>query len=665
MKKQKLQKIIPKEDFICRLDKKDNMQNSLGLKSKSNNFNIICFILLFFIFLNSSYAVCNLASTDFYCTCSGGYPCSSGDCLPAECSGSLCGAKEYYTFTGSCIQFGLAGYCQVADCNECDYQCGLAQSGCYGNCCGSDQCAADYEFCKTSTQIYTRDYRCTSYYCGYTDVLHEDCGYTGAYGDNYCVSSYTVRDRDVGACKTALGLPYCGLDVEHEYTFCNYGCASGVFESEYQYKCAGTLKDYSLQIRSIYGFCRIENSETFSNYGTGYICGTNSWCDSNYDEVVSTYSYELQSPCVSFSPTFTSTTGAYKTTQYSSYGFKVTSSQTHTPDLVCFDEYNDGVIDSCFGTGYTGTWTDIYYVNTNITGTKYMRIYAYDLTDGFTTTSVLQYQILSSYTDAEISLVSGANSNYESNISVNVELSSQFSITSGNFTSMCWSSVDSGQKCYGTLGNCTDNCPAYDHDSININTNYIVTSAVGKSESVTLFAYSTTGFDSDIVYLCFNDNSTGFYCGTCFDNIKNQNETEVDIGGSCGTCYDGFYNPASGETYIDYGGRCGTCYDNIKQNFESDVDYGGVCGNCTGNKSSDYEWKIGHDSDKSIPFDNTFCEGKSNAVISGLFLLILVLLIGALVIFLVISIYPIFVILGNIVFTISFLRNIFNKNKKK
>lgn len=48
--------------------------------------------------------------------------------------------------------------------------------------------------------------------------------------------------------------------------------------------------------------------------------------------------------------------------------------------------------------------------------------------------------------------------------------------------------------------------------------------------------------------------------GNCADNIKNQNEQDVDCGGRClpcGSCDDGIKN--SGESGIDCGGRCVSC----------------------------------------------------------------------------------------------------------
>ena len=71
---------------------------------------------------------------------------------------------------------------------------------------------------------------------------------------------------------------------------------------------------------------------------------------------------------------------------------------------------------------------------------------------------------------------------------------------------------------------------------------------------------------------------------SCFDGIKNQNETNVDCGGvcdNCGTCSDGILN--QNEINIDCGGVCDvceTCNDGIKNQDETNVDCGGVCNAC-------------------------------------------------------------------------------------
>ena len=48
----------------------------------------------------------------------------------------------------------------------------------------------------------------------------------------------------------------------------------------------------------------------------------------------------------------------------------------------------------------------------------------------------------------------------------------------------------------------------------------------------------------------------------CSDEIKNQDETGIDCGGSCNACP--------------------TCEDEIQNQDETGIDCGGVCGACTG-----------------------------------------------------------------------------------
>lgn len=77
------------------------------------------------------------------------------------------------------------------------------------------------------------------------------------------------------------------------------------------------------------------------------------------------------------------------------------------------------------------------------------------------------------------------------------------------------------------------------------------------------------------------------YSPTCFDNIKNGEETGVDCGGGCGTCFtcrDGIQN--QGEEGVDCGGPCSlvcpTCFDGIQNGAETGIDCGGICSaSCT------------------------------------------------------------------------------------
>ncbi|MDN5327832.1 MAG: hypothetical protein PWP03_470 [Candidatus Woesearchaeota archaeon] len=79
---------------------------------------------------------------------------------------------------------------------------------------------------------------------------------------------------------------------------------------------------------------------------------------------------------------------------------------------------------------------------------------------------------------------------------------------------------------------------------------------------------------------------------TCNDSIKNQNETDVDCGGVCGPCFNGKHCLQDSDCYSGY---CNpetkvcenfpTCDDGIKNQDETDVDCGGSCSKCPAGKS--------------------------------------------------------------------------------
>jgi hypothetical protein len=71
---------------------------------------------------------------------------------------------------------------------------------------------------------------------------------------------------------------------------------------------------------------------------------------------------------------------------------------------------------------------------------------------------------------------------------------------------------------------------------------------------------------------------------SCYDGIKNQDETGIDCGGlcqPCSTCNDNIKN--QGEEAVDCGGPCPpcpTCFDGILNQGEIDIDCGGPCKRC-------------------------------------------------------------------------------------
>lgn len=68
---------------------------------------------------------------------------------------------------------------------------------------------------------------------------------------------------------------------------------------------------------------------------------------------------------------------------------------------------------------------------------------------------------------------------------------------------------------------------------------------------------------------------------SCFDGIKNQDETGIDCGGKCNACESCFDNVQNqNEIDVDCGGvckPCETCFDNTLNQDEEDIDCGGVC----------------------------------------------------------------------------------------
>jgi hypothetical protein len=138
----------------------------------------------------------------------------------------------------------------------------------------------------------------------------------------------------------------------------------------------------------------------------------------------------------------------------------------------------------------------------------------------------------------------------------------------------------------------------------------------------------------------------GGYCGTCTDEIKNDNsvsstislinpETSIDLGGRCGYCNDSILNGE--ENIIDYGGHCGNCSDDKKSVLigETDIDYGGIiCGYCENNISfhNDTMYQIIKNNNIEYPFDFKKCDESKGAVFSGVFLLLIIIVVSVLII---------------------------------
>jgi hypothetical protein len=71
---------------------------------------------------------------------------------------------------------------------------------------------------------------------------------------------------------------------------------------------------------------------------------------------------------------------------------------------------------------------------------------------------------------------------------------------------------------------------------------------------------------------------------SCFDRVRNGDETDVDCGGSCRACTTAQRCSIASDCDSGScsGGTCGapTCSDGVRNGFETDVDCGGPCGAC-------------------------------------------------------------------------------------
>jgi hypothetical protein len=643
------------------------------------------------------------------CSCSGGYPCSTGDCSPSfsYCSGS-CGSYTHYEYTGICEADGFGGSCEINE-DSCGAQCDDS-TGCYGSCCNSGDCPSDYYYC-VGDILYYRDYYCEilSYVCTYdTDLIQNcnnldedvcisrdiyeddyscsgtsctlsrsfktDCGYLDtSYGNFFCVDSDTSRrERYLGDCQMSPIQCYSQLDQD---TYdCDYGCSNSIFEQEYQYKCTGS-NYYYLQSRSVYGQCRIDGFGSWSNTGNPIYC--NYYCDDSLDEDVNSYSYLIQNPCGYFDQEYESEPKIPKVLQNDTLRFRVTGAGTFNPNVVCYDDDTDGIFNDCYGSADCDSdiqntycdgdsccvggsdWDDWHNLDTSTIKTEYLGILSLNTDNGWDDSDAVEYKILSSFIDAEITY-----SVNEINKSNSLTFSSDFSVGSPSILVSCWDYKGDDMECYGTLSNCNTYCPLHNHAGTGIYTDYVLSSSVGDSGRVRLNVFSSTLSDTDSVTACWFDSDNDFYCGSCTDGIKNDDETDIDLGGHCGSCFNNQIDLDSGETYIDYGGRCGSCFDNKLNIFESEIDYGGLCGNCTGTKQGDLYWEFGHITDDTIPFDEEYCGIKTEAPLGLSLFFIIAILLG----FLIISV---FFFLGGFGFIIGsfgsialFIRN-FSKNRGK
>ena len=101
---------------------------------------------------------------------------------------------------------------------------------------------------------------------------------------------------------------------------------------------------------------------------------------------------------------------------------------------------------------------------------------------------------------------------------------------------------------------------------------------------------------------------------SCFDERLNQDETDIDCGGTicdpCESCFDGELN--QNETDVDCGGVCApcpSCVDGIQNGDETNIDCGGTlcapCGTCN-DGIRNYQWDIDANGDPFKHWEDPF-----------------------------------------------------------
>jgi len=260
----------------------------------------------------------------------------------------------------------------------------------------------------------------------------------------------------------------------------------------------------------------------------------------------------------------------------------------------------------------------------------------------------------------------------------------------GSILYACWKTSQTGfyyDKCFSEVVNCSLYCVNSEYINAPWNTSLNFSPGVGGSYDIYLRVADNFSSDVAVQTVCFKGN--GSWCGeTCFDGIRNRDETAVDYGGSCGNCSNGIWDgletgtdygwlcgtcnngvrdvyvsingtdyPISnpevdvdfggrcgncsngvkdvliGEIFADYGGVCGTCFDGVRNDYlnESEPDYGGhLCGYCLNGstKEDDVPWQIARQISKSVPFDRSLCEDVDSTVGFVIFIILSILFAG-------------------------------------
>jgi hypothetical protein len=96
---------------------------------------------------------------------------------------------------------------------------------------------------------------------------------------------------------------------------------------------------------------------------------------------------------------------------------------------------------------------------------------------------------------------------------------------------------------------------------------------------------------------------------TCFDRVRNGDETDVDCGGACEACASGFACSAASDCESSAcAGTCGeaSCSDGVRDGWETDVDCGGPCGGCAAGRVC-YNGTDCASGECGAPCSGTFC----------------------------------------------------------
>lgn len=648
--------------------------------------------------------LCSLISVyaDPYQTCTcGSYPCSTSQCS----LNNICWTGDFIEYTGSCLSDGFSGgYCEY-DYTGCSHEC-YSPVGCV-ECVSSSDCDADYNYC-VGDLVYERDYFCASYTCYGQNILQENCNdYDGnycngqlveshnyycsggscpyssstlvdcstettSYSDPYCSSSsVSTRSRLLGVCDL-IQITYCRADADYDNTNCASGCAQSYSYNEYQNDCLSEVGYYN-NIKTPQGYCKIDNSVSWSIINSFKGCSIGSWCENDLI-IVDNYN-NLINPCIEFAP-LTSLNQSY-IIQNKTFSVQTTTSQTYVPDVVCYDAINDGIYDVCHGPACDSDIQNTYCDDDACcSGSAYNTISVLTATQniGSHTLKSLKLNTIKSYEDitthnyviTDYVLVADIINVGDDSIDKGNTLSyDDASFGDPNIEVKCWNDATYKTGCYGSVGDCSSLCPTYDYIGTDLSSDFGIDDDIVGRRNIGLNIKSGTKTDTDTVNVCVSDFVNDVYCWTCSDGIQNDDETSIDSGGHCGTCSDGIKNGV--ETFIDYGGTCGTCFDGIRQDFELlDIDYGGICGNCSGVKNDDTYWALGHSISKTIPFDYGYCEEKTNTILSITSIFILLILSGFVLIiglFVILGIILLFTVSGTLVAGVKRVSDIINKRK--